>query len=146
MANSGTMENLKRSGRRLSGTIALKGLRFHAFHGCFGFEREKGGEYVVDFSASQCGTDGRAGGVDLVRAAASDALGDTLDYSEIYGIISDVMSSPSDLIENVTGRIMSRVSEKYPDLGEVSVTVKKLSPPIEGIGEGYAEFTLVSVL
>lgn len=132
----------------VSGRLALKGLRFHAFHGCFGFEREQGGEYEVDFEVLQEGAlqgcqDAKP---DLLAASASDDLEDTLDYSEIYSIISQVMSVPSNLIEKVAGSIMSDVAERYPGLGRVSVTVRKLHPPIEGIGEGYAEYTLVALL
>lgn len=132
----------------LSGRLALKGLKFHAFHGCFGFEREQGGEYEVDFEVLQEGSAqiSPVARPDLLSASVSDDLDDTLDYSEIYSIISGVMSSPSNLIEKVAGSIMSDVSERYPGLGKVSVTVRKLHPPIEGIEEGYAEYTLVSLV
>ena len=35
----------------MKGTLELLGMTFHAFHGCYDFEREKGTQYIVDFSA-----------------------------------------------------------------------------------------------
>ena len=34
----------------MEGLLELKGMRFHAFHGCLPQERVDGGEYLVDFS------------------------------------------------------------------------------------------------
>ncbi len=125
--------------------IELNGMRFHAYHGCFGFERELGGEYVVDFSAFQDSSSRGCGGVDMLAATVSDDLGDTLDYSSVYGIVSEVMRSPSNLIEKVAGDIMAALAERYPGLGEVRIAVKKLAPPIDGMDAGgYACFTLTS--
>lgn len=129
-----------------SGRISLKGMKFHAFHGCFDFERECGGDYEVDFSAMQDSSHVQKGSVDLLAASCTDDLQDTLDYSRVYEIVARVMASPSNLIEKVAGDIMSAVLDEFPYLGEVEVTVRKMRPPIDGMDSGYAEYVLVSVL
>lgn len=129
-----------------AGMIELKGMRFKAYHGCFGFEREQGGEYIVDFSAEQDSTVTYEGPcVDMLRASATDALEDTLNYAEIYAIVSDVMSRPSNLIEKVAGDIMTAVLDRYPELGNVIVSVTKVHPPIDGMEQGSAKYTLTSL-
>lgn len=115
----------------MEGLLELKGMRFHAFHGCLPRERELGGEYVVDFSVK----------LDVGRAAQSDELGDTLDYSKVYAIVREQMEIPSDLIENVAGRIAASVRAAFPQLPQFTVKLTKLAPPVGGVCEG-ASITL----
>lgn len=140
-------KTIHREDRALTaGMIELKGLHFHAYHGCFDFEREKGGEYIVDFSAEQDSTYSYEGAsVDMLAAAATDELSDTLNYAEVYSIISEVMSRPSNLIEKVAGDIMTAVLDRYPELGNVIVSVTKVHPPIDGLTQGSSKFTLTSL-
>lgn len=100
----------------------MKGMKFHAYHGCLDFEKEKGGEYLVDFEAE----------LELGKAALSDELEDTLDYSEIYGLIRKEMEKPSKLIENVAARIFKALEEAYPELEHFSLRLSKLDPPVGG--------------
>lgn len=100
-------------------------MRFHAFHGVLPSEKEEGGEYIVDFRCS----------MDLEPAAASDDLADTLDYSAVYRIAQECMAKPSNLIENVAGRIRDAIAEAFPQLPAFEVTVSKLQPPVGGHAE-----------
>ena len=106
----------------MNGTIELKGLHFHARHGCFDFEREKGGEYTVDFS----------GELDITRATASDNLADTVDLAAVYHIIAHEMDIPSNLIEHVAARIAGAVKQAFPQFLTVTVKLTKQSPPLPG--------------
>ena len=45
------------------------------------------------------------------------------------------MSIPSELLENVAGRIMKAIEERFPQLVEFSVRVSKKRPPVEGIAQ-----------
>ena len=107
----------------MKGTIELKGLRFHAFHGCFDFEREEGTEYIVDFEAE----------FDISKAAESDRLEDTLDYGRVCDIIAEQMDTPANLLENVAGRIIKAVREEYPEIGRIRLRISKLEPPVAGL-------------
>ena len=104
------------------GIIALEGMEFHAFHGCFEKERTEGNTITVDFR----------GIADLSAAAASDSLEDTSDYGVIYDIVSREMARPSSLIENAAGRIVRCIEAEVPEFESFSVRVSKRNPPVNG--------------
>lgn len=107
------------------GTIELEGMEFKAYHGCLEQEKIRGNSFTVDFK----------GELDLSAAAESDDLNDTLNYAEIYGIIADEMSIPSELLENVAGRIVKAIEERFPQLVSFSVKVSKKRPPVDGVAQ-----------
>ena len=106
----------------MKGLLELNGMKFHAFHGCLDFEREKGGEYEVDFSAE----------IDTTDAWLTDELASTLNYARVYDIVSAQMAKPSNLIENVAERIFHAIDEEFGLLEHFSVSVSKLNPPVSG--------------
>ena len=116
-----------------SGIIELEGMEFKAYHGCLEQEKVRGNVFTVDFS----------GELDLSAAAESDNLADTLNYGEIYDIVADEMSIPSELLENVAGRIVKAIEAKFPELISFSVRVSKKRPPVEGIAQ-WSRVTLYS--
>lgn len=105
------------------GIIELEGMEFKAYHGVLEQEKVRGNQFVVDFR----------GELDLSAAAESDNLNDTLNYAEIYDLIADEMSIPSELLENVAGRIMKAIEAKFPQLVSFSVRVSKKRPPVDGV-------------
>lgn len=104
------------------GTIELIGMNFRAFHGCFEEERRDGNSYVVDFRAD----------LDTSRAQVTDSLEDTVDYGRIYQIVKEQMAIPSNLLENVAGRIAGAVCAEFPGLEGIEVSVSKKNPPVGG--------------
>ncbi len=112
----------------------MEGMRFHAFHGCFEQEKREGNEFVVDFR----------GELDLREAALTDDLSQTADYGKIYGVIAEEMSRPSDLLENVVGRIVRRIASEFPVFERFSVRLSKKNPPVGGIVD-WARVTLSHV-
>lgn len=107
------------------GVIELEGMEFKAYHGCLEQEKVRGNEFVVDFR----------GELDLSAAAESDNLNDTLNYAEIYDIVSYEMSVPSELLENVAGRIMKAIEQQFPQLVSFSIRVSKKRPPVDGVAQ-----------
>lgn len=107
------------------GTIELEGMEFKAYHGCLEQEKVRGNSFTVDFR----------GELDLSAAAESDNLNDTLNYADIYEIVADEMSIPSELLENVAGRIMKAIEERFPELVSFSVRVSKKRPPVDGVAQ-----------
>jgi dihydroneopterin aldolase len=102
-------------------SITLTGLRVHANHGVYDFEREAGQEFVVDVTAW----------LDLAPAAASDEVAATLHYGELAVEIADaVRRDPVDLIETVAERVASLVLAHH-QTEAVQVTVHKPDAPIE---------------
>ena len=113
------------------GILELEGMEFHAYHGCLEEERLNGNLFTVDFR----------GKADFSKAAQSDRLEDTLNYATIYDIIRREMEIPSDLIENVAGRIVKAISETFPELEGFSIRVSKRRPPVDGIAQ-WSRITL----
>lgn len=107
------------------GLIELEGMEFKAYHGCLEQEKVRGNEFVVDFR----------GELDLTAAAESDNLNDTLNYAEIYDIVAYEMSIPSELLENVAGRILKAIETEFPQLVSFSVRVSKKRPPVDGVAQ-----------
>ncbi len=108
-------------------------MEFKAYHGCLEQEKVRGNVFTVDFR----------GELDLSAAAESDNLADTLNYGEIYDIVADEMSIPSELLENVAGRIVKAIEAKFPELISFSVCVSKKRPPVEGVAQ-WSRVTLYS--
>ena len=104
------------------GIIELEEMRFWAFHGCLESERRNGNLFLVDFR----------GELDMRKAAGSDNLEDTVNYGLVYNLVKEEMSVPSDLLENVAGRIVRRIAERFPEFVRFSVRVSKRRPPVEG--------------
>jgi dihydroneopterin aldolase len=104
------------------GIIELEGMEFKAYHGCLPQEKVRGNNFIVDFR----------GELDLSTAAKSDNLDDTLNYADIYDIVSEEMSIPSELLENVAGRIVKSIAARFPQLESFSIRVSKSKPPVEG--------------
>ena len=103
-------------------TIELTGMEFHAFHGCLEQERKEGNTFMVDFRGKR---DGK-------KAAKTDDLNNTADYSKIYEIVAAQMAKPSNLLENVAGRIVDAIMEADFGFWFVQVRVSKKNPPVEG--------------
>ena len=106
-----------------SGIIELEGMEFKAYHGCLPQEKVRGNNFIVDFR----------GELDLSAAVESDNLEDTLNYADIYDIVSEEMSIPSELLENVAGRIVKSIAARFPQLESFSIRVSKSKPPVDGI-------------
>ena len=107
------------------GVIELEGMEFKAYHGCLEQEKVRGNLFTVDFR----------GELDLSAAAESDNLNDTLNYGEIYEIVADEMSIPSELLENVAGRIVKAIEKRFPEWVSFSVRVSKRRPPVDGVAQ-----------
>ena len=108
-----------------TGTIELLGMHFKAYHGCLPEERVNGGEYVVDFRCP----------VNPETAIQTDDLSFTLDYGAVHRIVAEQMAVPSNLLENVAGRIRDAIEEAFPELEEFEISVAKLAPPVGGTVE-----------
>ena len=104
------------------GIIELEGMEFKAYHGCLPHEKVRGNNFTVDFR----------GELDLSAAAESDNLDDTLNYADIYDIVSEEMSIPSELLENVAGRIVQAIAARFPQVESFSGRISKSRPPVDG--------------
>jgi dihydroneopterin aldolase len=100
----------------------VKGMRFHAFHGCLPEEEKLGGTYQVDVCI----------GADFEEAAEEDDLTKAADYEAVFKLVESEMLQRSKLIEAVAKRISESIQKAYPLSGEINVSLTKFNPPIEG--------------
>ncbi len=108
---------------RYDGIIELEGMEFHAYHGCLEKERREGNTFIVDFHAE----------TELEKAVKTDELGKTIDYGRVYDIVAGQMAIPSNLLENVAGRILDAIRKELDDVLFLKVRVSKKNPPVNGV-------------
>ena len=102
--------------------IEIEGMEFYAFHGHFEVEKVTGNRFIVSLKIE----------ADLSTAGQTDQLEDTLDYQKAYLAVKEEMAIPSDLLENVCQRIITRIKTEFQDAKKVSVKVSKMNPPMGG--------------
>ena len=102
------------------GKIIIRDIQNYAFHGCLPSEKKIGGVYKTtlwiegDFSESE----------------QEDDLSATIDYEKVALLVCDEMKKPSNLIENVTRRILDRMMGLFPKIMILKVRVVKIKPPV----------------
>lgn len=101
--------------------INVTGIKVYAYHGCLEEEAKIGGHYVVDVEMI----------TDFTAAAAEDDLSKTIDYCDVARIVEEEMSIRSKLIEHVGQRILDRMKRELKSLFEITLKVRKISPPID---------------
>ncbi|MBI1315478.1 dihydroneopterin aldolase [bacterium] len=104
------------------GTILLRGLRAHAFHGCLPEEAVVGGTYEVDLDVH----------LDMGPSRRSDHLADTVDYSLLQRCLREELLQRSALIEHVAGRMVQRLFAEEPRILWLRLELRKINPPIDG--------------
>ncbi len=105
------------------GKVALEGMEFFAYHGYYDEEQKMGNKYSVDVTVE----------TDLTAAAQRDALAETINYEQLYKIISGVMGRPSRLLESLNLLIIRQVFQRFPKAERVEVSMSKFNPPIGGV-------------
>lgn len=104
------------------GTILLKNIKIYAYHGCLEEETKIGSDYLVNLEVK----------ANLLKAASSDSLKDTIDYVHLQQIVKNEMAVPSKLLEHVGLRIIKKIKDELSMINKVKVTVSKINPPIGG--------------
>lgn len=100
--------------------IELRGLRLHGRHGVHAAERRDGQVFVVDVALE----------VDTAPAAASDDLGDTVDYGGLAdGLAAIVTGEPVNLLETLAQRLADACLAD-PRVQTVEVAVHKPQAPV----------------
>ena len=102
--------------------IALKGMRFHSFHGYYAEEQSVGNNYELDVSI-QSSRD---------PENFSDDLAQTVNYETIYQICKDRMLQPVRLIETVAQCILNDI-RALPGVNFCRVSIRKMNPLLGGL-------------
>lgn len=103
--------------------IFFTGMEFFGYHGVYPQEKSSGQKFLVDLSLE----------VDLAKAGHSDALEDTIDYSEVQRLVQGVVEGKRyNLLEALAGQIATVLLEAFPALQAVTVQVEKPQAPLPG--------------
>ena len=102
--------------------IYLKNIRCYSYHGCLKEESEIGSEYLVNLWVKGL----------LGESSSSDSLKDAIDYVLLNKVVKTEMAVASKLLEVVAKRILFKILKEDDRVLEVTVSVSKLSPPING--------------
>ena len=90
-------------------------------HGALPEERDRAQPFEVDLDLA----------ADLAPAGASDALDDTVDYGAVAAVVARVVGEEShQLLERLATRITDDVLALDGRITSVTVTVRKLRPPV----------------
>ena len=108
--------------------IKLKNVRCYSHHGCLKEEALIGGEYLVSLNAK----------TELRKSHLTDNLEDAVDYVFLNAIIKEEMSVSCKLLETVAKKICVRVLAEEKRVFEVTISVSKLCPPINGDAESVS--------
>jgi dihydroneopterin aldolase len=103
-------------------TIALENMEFYAYHGCMPEEQIIGTKFLVDLYLD----------TDTVEAEQTDDLRTTVNYQEVYLLVKAEMDDKSNLIEHVARRILKKLGNRYPQVTDARIKLKKMNPPVGG--------------
>lgn len=101
--------------------IELRGLRIAGVVGVLAHEQAQAQPLELDLAL----------GLDLATAGASDDLADTVDYGAVCTAVEEVVTASSfALLEALAERVAATVLGTDPRLATVTVSVRKLRPPV----------------
>ncbi len=104
------------------GVIRLHNMTFYGYHGISAAERQTGRRFEVDVELV----------VDMDRPARSDKLKDTVNYTEVYRTVEQIVLENSfALLETIAVRLANQILSKFKP-HEVTVRVRKKIPPVPG--------------
>jgi len=99
--------------------LELCNMRFHGYHGVHEHEKKTGGDFevniVVHFQPKH---------IPVLH------LDETIDYTTVYEMVKKRMDKPTLLIETLATEIAEEIFNSFNVVQEITVSVKKLNPPI----------------
>jgi 7,8-dihydroneopterin aldolase/epimerase/oxygenase len=103
-------------------TLTIENIECHSYHGCLNEEAIIGGRFSIDVTIE----------ADFTKAIETDELSYAADYVVIHNLVREEMNIPSKLIEHAAGRILKRLADTYRLSQNITVTIKKYNPPVNG--------------
>ena len=111
-------------------SVHLSDLQFYAYHGVYEGESVLGGHYQVDLRVDYD-----------EKNIRFDDIENVISYEELFSIVKKRMAIASPLLEEVAEAIIRKIKHRYSVAKEISISIFKLQPPIEGF-QGKAGITL----
>lgn len=114
-------------------TVALKEVKFYAFHGYYPEEQLTGSHFSVDVE------------VTFVPQGDTENLASTVNYEVINNILIAAMQQTKQLLETVINHVIDELIAAYPFISTAVVGIKKLHPPMPGeIGHSFVQLSYTS--
>ena len=98
-------------------------MKFYGYHGVGAFEKDNGGQFEVDLEMD----------FDMSTAMESDSIEDTIDYTRVHKMISNVIENRKyNLLEALAGNILKVLFEEV-DIDKAKIFLRKKYVPLEGV-------------
>ena len=111
-------------------TVALRDVKFKAFHGFYPEEQLIGSHFLVDVEVTFLPNDD------------TENLSVTVNYEDINTIVSSAMRKTQKLLETVIRNIIDQLISKYPFIETATVGIKKMNPPMPGeVGSSFVQLS-----
>lgn len=107
--------------KQLNGWIKLEGITLKANHGVSEHERKNGSTFSVDLKVKG----------DLQPAATSDDIHKAINYETLASVVNEEMQIPSNLLEHVANRILTRIIHEMPQVLKVKIRIAKMTPALD---------------
>ena len=105
----------------MSDCIIIKGLKIYAHHGVLAEEKSKGQYFYLDITLN----------ADLSLPCLSDNVEHTVNYDEVCRIAQQVMTENTyDLIERAAQAVCDAILNRFVQVSEVEITLKKPDAPV----------------
>ncbi|MBL7726685.1 MAG: dihydroneopterin aldolase [Dinghuibacter sp.] len=99
-------------------TVHLENIRLFGRHGVYAAEQQTGGMFLLNI---HCG---------FTHGDMITQLAETVNYEAVYQMVQQIFETPRALLETLAGEMAAAIYSAYPFLHEISITIKKLNPPI----------------
>jgi len=112
-----------RPARGPSDILFVEDIRFYGHHGVTPAQQDVGAWFAVDVELA----------LDLTPAALSDDVGATVDYGQVVRrVVALATERRVQLVERLAGLLSEALLREFP-VHEVTVRVRKLTAPLDGI-------------
>ncbi len=102
-------------------TVALKGMKFYAYHGYYEFERKIGNNFTVDVTIKT-----------ELTAHPKEQIESTVNYEWIYQVVKKHMSCKYRLLETLAYDMVLDIKKLDPKILQVQLRLVKHNPPVGG--------------
>ena len=99
--------------------IFLKDLKWIGEHGVSDTEKSWGTNFIVDIL------------LEIDERNSYDHLDHTVDYQQVYELVKFEFSIREKLLENLVMRISERLTNAFPFIHQVEISISKEDPPIK---------------
>lgn len=108
----------------MKGTLKIQNAVFYAYHGVMTEEQNLGRKFEVDVELKY----------DFSKAAETDKLEYAVNYEKVYQSLKEILTENKFyLVERLAYIIGKKILDKFHNVEEVIVKVRKLHPPVGGL-------------